>query len=265
MNDETIKRTPPNLLQFLGMEERQLLVSLAKMQEEMGYIAQLEGLYGAATSYKEVRPDDYVIFQLLTFTHYHFLFTLACQMRCHMSEAYASARAAIDAALIAAHIIKDRPAQVAYAKREKPFDNFARYIGNLIKDGKPLPHPLMTTLIDQQKKISMFAAHADVGSFIHRVRDTTDGSGTRMLAIEYFQFARDDDERKLYTLNLLHTFVMILDVFADFLIGEQEAVLAAWKEQLHRLGAVIERRAKELREKVKAAYAEGSSKPGIIT
>ena len=123
----------------------------------------------------------------------------------------------------------------------------------------------MTTLIDQQKKISMFAAHADVGSFIHRVRDTTDDSGTRMLAIEYFQFARDDDERKLYTLNLLHTFVMILDVFADFLIGEQEAVLAAWKEQLHRLGAVIERRAKELRERVKAAYAEGSSKPGIIT
>jgi hypothetical protein len=182
-----------------------------------------------------------------------------------MSEAYASARAAIDAALIAAHIIKDRAAQVAYAKREKPFDNFARYLGNLIKDGKPLPHPLMATLIDQQKKISTFAAHADVGSFIHRVRDTTDSSGNRMLAVEYFQFARDDDERKLYTLNLLHTFVMVLDVFADFLIDEQKVVPAAWKEQLHGLGAAVERRAKELREKIKAAYAGGRRKPGIIT
>lgn len=265
MIHETIARTPPNLLQFLGMEEQQLLVSLAKMQEEMGYIAQLEGLYGAATSDKEVRQDDYVIFQLLTFTHYHFLFTLACQMRCHMSEAYASARAAIDAALIGAHIIKERAAQVSYAKREKPFDNFARYLGNLIKDGKPLPHPLMATLIDQQKKISTFAAHADVGSFIHRVRDTTDGSGNRMLAVEYFQFAREDDERKLYTLNLLHTFVMVLDVFADFLIDEQRAVPAAWKDQLHRLGAVIERRAKELREQVKAALSDGIKKSRIIT
>ena len=35
MNDETIVRTPPNLLQFLGMEEQQLLVSLANMQEEL--------------------------------------------------------------------------------------------------------------------------------------------------------------------------------------------------------------------------------------
>jgi hypothetical protein len=265
MNDETIQRAPPNLLQFLGMEEQQLLVSLVQMQEEMGYIAQLEGLYGAATSYKEMRQDDYVVFQLLTFTHYHFLFTLVCQMRCHLSEAFGSARAAIDAALIGAHIIKDRGAQVAYVKREAPFDNYFRYLGNLRRDGKALPHPLMDTLIDQHKKISSFATHADVGSFIHRVRDTTDEGGNRMLAMEYFQFARDKDERKLHTLTLLHTSVMILDVFADFLIDEQRAIPATWKEQLHRLGAGIERRAKELREKIKAAYAAGISKPGMIT
>jgi hypothetical protein len=265
VNDETIMRTPPNLLQFLGMEEQQLLVSLAKMQEEMGYIAQLEGLYGAATSYKEVREDDYVVFQLLTFTHYHFLFTLVCQMRCHLSEAFGSARAAIDAALVAAYIIKDRAAQVAYVKREAPFDNYYRYLGNLRRDGKPLPHPLMGTLIAQHKTISSFATHADVGSFIHRVRDTKDESGNRMLAMEYFQFARDDDERKLHTLTLLHTFVMILDVFAEFLIDEQKAVPDAWKEQLHRLGAAIERLAGELREKIKAVNAEGGGKLGIIT
>lgn len=177
----------------------------------------------------------------------------------------ASARTAIDAALIAARIVKDRAAQVAYAKWEKPFDNFAPYFGNLIKDGKPLPHPLISTLIHQKKKLNTFSAHADVGGFTHRVRDTTDGRGTRMLAVEYFQFARDDDERKLHTLNLVHTFVMTLDVFADFLIDEQRAVPAAWKEKLHRLGALIERRAKELRARVQSAYAESRSKPGIVT
>jgi hypothetical protein len=51
--NEPIARTPPNLLQFLGMEEQRLLVSPVKMQEEMQAIAQLEGLFGAGTSHKE--------------------------------------------------------------------------------------------------------------------------------------------------------------------------------------------------------------------
>jgi len=83
-----------------------------------------------------VHENEVVIFQLLTVTHYHFLFSTACLMRCHLSEAFASARVAIDAALIAAQIIYDRASQTAYAKREKPFDSFARYLGNLIKDKK---------------------------------------------------------------------------------------------------------------------------------
>ncbi len=95
-------------------------------------------------------------------------------MRCHLSEAFASARAAIDAALIAAQIIHDRASQVAYTKREKPFDNFARHLGNLIRDGKPLPHPLVPALRDLYKTISTFAGHADVGSFVHRVKLTED-------------------------------------------------------------------------------------------
>src|SRR5882672_7531897 len=95
-----------------------------------------------------VGENEFVLFQLLTFTHYHFLYALACLMRCHLSEAFASARAAIDAALIAAQIIHDRASQVAYTKREKPFDNFARYLGNLIRDGKPLPLPLVPSLRD---------------------------------------------------------------------------------------------------------------------
>jgi hypothetical protein len=149
--DDGIEREPPSILEFFSMEEHQPLVSITKMRDEMQAVALLEVLYRAAMSNKEIREDDYVIYQLLTFTHYHFLFALACQMRCHLSEAFGSVRSATDAALIAAYIIKDRAGQVAYVKREKPFDNYARYLGNLRKAGKPLPHPLMATLIDQHK------------------------------------------------------------------------------------------------------------------
>jgi hypothetical protein len=250
----TIVREPPNFLQFLAMEEQQVLVSLVQMREEMDFIARLEGLYGAAMTRQTTRVDDAVIFQLLTFSHYHFLHTLACQVRCHLSEAFASTRAAIDAALIAAHIIKDRAAQVAYAKREKPFDNFARYLGNLIKDKKPLPHPLMEILIQQQKQISTFAAHADIGSFVHRVTRTEGDDGV-MMAVEYFQFARSQDERKLHTLTLLHSYVMVLDVFADFLVEEKKVLPASWKSHVYTLGQDIERRASELKNKVLALQA----------
>src|ERR1700686_963972 len=123
-------------------------------------------------------------------------------MRCHLSEAFDSVRSAIDAALIAAYIIKDRAGQVAYVKREKPFDNYARYLGNLRKDGKDLPHPLMGTSMDQQKTISRFASHADIDSFVHRVRETKDAEGRGVLGMEYFQFARNDDERALHTISL---------------------------------------------------------------
>ncbi len=228
------------------MEEQQVLVSLAKGREELGILARFEGLYKAAMSFKSSAQDDFVIFQLLTFTHYHFLFSTACQMRCHLSEAFASARSAIDGALIAAHIIHDRAAQVAYAKREKPFDNFARYLGNLIKDKKPLPHPLVPALFKQHKLISTFASHADINSFVHRITKTGQDDEVAM-NVEYFQFARDDTERKIHALTLFHTFVMTLDVFSEFLIVEQKVVPVQWQRELHTLGQNIERRAAELK------------------
>jgi hypothetical protein len=164
--------------------------------------------------------------------------------------------------LIAAYIIKDRAVQVAYTKREKPFNNFARHLGNLIAAGKPLPYPLMPALIDLQKKISTFAPHADVGSFVHRLRHSEE-DGKPLVGLEYFQFARDDNERKLHTYTSLHTFVMVLDVFSDFLVSEQAVVPEAWADQLRKLGAGIERRAKELQQTALAAHKD-DPRPGIV-
>lgn len=243
--NETVARTPLELFNFISMEEHQLLISMAKNREELGILARLEGLYGAAMSYKTVAENDFVVFQLLTFTHYHFLFSTACKMRCHLSEAFASARAAIDAALIAAQIIHDRASQVAYVNREKPFDNYARHLGNLLKDGKELPHPLVPALFNQHKQISRFASHADVDSFVHRIKRTTQGDQT-VMSVEYFQFARNDVERKIHALTLFHTFVMVMDVFSDFLVAEQKTVPVEWQQELRGVGQLIERRAKEL-------------------
>ena len=235
-----------DLLRFVSIENEQFLISLANNRDEFDLISQIQGLYSAAFSGKAAPENDIVVFQLLAFTHYHFLFSTSCLMRCHLSEAFASARAAIDGALIGAQIIHDRPSQVAYERCEKPFDNFARYLGNLIKDGKELPHPLVPTLFAQHKQISTFASHADVRSFVHRVDVVSEPE--EMATVEYFQFSKNEAERKIHGLTLFHTFLMVLDVFSDFLVLEQKVVPQEWQTQLHWLRQCIQTHHAELKK-----------------
>jgi hypothetical protein len=244
----TTLREPIDLVKFLGIENEQVLVSFANNADELRIINHIHGLYRAAMSNVTIDENEFVIFQLLTFSHYHFLYGMACHMRCHLSEAFASARAAVDASLIAAQIIHDRVSQVAYAKREKPFDKLNRYLQNLIRDEKPLPHPLVPELIKLHDTFSTFASHADISSFVHRVKRVEGDPPT--LAVQYFQFATKKAERQIYGLSLLHTFVMVLDVFAAFLIEEAKIVPKEWRTELHGLGGKIERQTADLKKQI---------------
>jgi hypothetical protein len=253
-----IETKPIDLIRFVGIENEQFLISLANNPDDINIINHIQGLYNAATSDMTVDQNEFVIFQLLTLTHYHFLFATSCIMRCHLSEAFASVRVAIDAALIAAQIIRDRASQVAYVKREKPFDKLMRHYKNLIRDNKTLPHPLVPELVKQFDSFSSFASHADIASFVHRVK-STETDGRKVMAVEYFQFARNKDEKKIHTLIMFHTFVMILDVFSDFLVQEQKAVPIEWQNDLRGLGGLLERRLTELRAKVATTEPHGTS------
>jgi hypothetical protein len=162
-------------------------------------------------------------------------------MRCHLSEAFSSARAAIDGAFVAAQIIYDRSSQVAYAKRTKPFDKLVRHLKNLMRNQKQLPHSLVPELLKLYDVCSTFSSHADASSFVHRVKATEDEAGKTRLSVEYFQFARNETERRIHAITLFHTFVMILDTFSEFLVTEQRIVSAQWRDALHALGGRIER------------------------
>lgn len=236
-------QTPDRLLDvfdFIRQEHEQFEISTATRLDELEIVEQLQRLYDAAVPTAPVLEDDMPIFQLLILTHYYFLRAVADMLRCHLSESFGSARIAIDAAMIAAQIIADRASQVAYVKRTKPFDNYARHIGNLIKDNKPLPHPLIGPLFALHKKLSRFSSHADVGGFIHRL-DISREPGNRRIVVQYFQFASEENQRTMHNLSLFHTFVMVLDVFTDFLIVEHKSVPERWRNELHALGITIER------------------------
>ena len=152
-------------------------------------------------------------------------------MRCHLSEGFASARAAIDATLIAAQIIHDRPSQIAYLKSTKPFDKLNRHFKNLIKDGKELPHPLVRDLLALFDRISSFASHADIGSFLHRVRFET----SERFVVDYFQSSKHPAVRGIHMRSYFFVFGLILFLFSDFRVDEQKTVATEWREAAREL------------------------------
>jgi hypothetical protein len=189
-----------------------------------------------------IEPKNIVIFQLLTFIHYHFLFASTCYMRCHMAEAFNSARTAIDAALITAQTIHDRSSQEAYINRTKPFDKLVRYFKNLIKDKKPLPSPLIEHLINFYDACSQFASHADVQTLMHRLDFVKDPFQQDFMSFGYFQIPREPSKKKGHFLDLLRIFVVTLDIFSTFLVEEIKSVPAEWRDELHHLGRTIQQR-----------------------
>jgi len=205
MTPNSATQSPINLLHFVSVEHEQFLISMVKSREEFDAHSHLQGLFQAALSQTEVAEDDMVLIQLLAFIHYHFVYSHACLFRCHLSEAFASARSAIDAALIGAFIIKDRSLQVQYLKREPPFNNLARRLGNMARDKKPMPHHLVPALRDIHGKLSRFASHADIDSFMHRVEIMEKDAKPHVL-IQYFQFASNDVRRKLHFVQLARNF-----------------------------------------------------------
>ena len=84
---ENVYDRPPDLLHFVNQEREQLLITFATGRDELKVVNLLQGLFGAALSDIKLRSKaDLIVFQLLGFTHYHFLFATACLMRCHLSE-----------------------------------------------------------------------------------------------------------------------------------------------------------------------------------
>jgi hypothetical protein len=241
---ENVYDEPQELLRFVSDEHHQFLIALANERDELKAVNNLQGLYQAALSHVKLTDKaDLIVYQLLGFTHYHFLFATACQLRCHLSEAFGSLRSAIDGALVAAYIISDRSSQEAFLRRQKPFDKLMRHARNFIKQNRlgELPHPLIPVLIEMHDTCSRFASHADVDTFVHRAREFCDEHGTDWATTEYFQFSRDPRTQRYYFFSLMHGFACILEVFSNFLVEEQKKVNEQWRTELHGAIAATER------------------------
>ena len=84
-----------------GIEERNLLTSMANFREEVELFQKLDKVYQAPLSRLTVSEEEAIVPQLYLFVHFHLYFAVSCILRAHLSDALSSARKGIDAALTA--------------------------------------------------------------------------------------------------------------------------------------------------------------------
>ena len=246
MSEDVIKE-PSDFLEYLGVETGNLLVSLNNHRTEFEMFSRLDALY--RTAFRDGRvdsADDLIIPQLLLLVHYHYYHSTATLLRCHLSDALASMRTAIEAGLTAYRIIEDRPSQLKYVQRDKSFQSHKRFFTKVWKTD-PDTFTLAPPLINRWDACSQYGSHADIDTFVHRL-DLPDVA-SRMLRLHYFQHPRNRYEFGWYFLLLVHTFVIILHIFEKYLVREKALLPEAWGRSISQVGKNAEELMKEARRR----------------
>lgn len=241
-----ITQGAPNLIEFVSTDSQNFMASLINFRTEIDLFGELDVLYRLAILEGSSPRSSLPLLQLLFLAHYQLLSSTASLLRCHLSDAWASTRVAIDCALIGATLIQDRTLANAWIQRAKPFDKLLRTYRNALRDGGQLPHPLVKPLIERYDFLSQYSSHADINTFVHRLK--FEEEQTTVMTTYYYQFPENDVDFQIEILRLLRDFVLVIDVFSDFLVAEAKRVSISWKNSLHHLGGRIERRLKQLSE-----------------
>ena len=227
----------PNFLDFIQTGQYNLMATMINCREEFDFFTNIDGLFRAAMAQRQITEDEVIIFQLLTFCHYHLLFSFSSLARTHSAEAFNSVRVAIDAALIAHKLISEPHLQANYIKREPPFDKLLRLYKNKIKDKKE-SDPRAARLVSRHDHCSQYASHADFDAISTKLRIERTAEET-VVQLHYF-LKNGPLNLRSQLLVLLHDFVVILDVFGDWLIDSLQKLPPDWRLQLQATGKALE-------------------------
>lgn len=243
-----------DFLEYLGKEEANLLVTLNNLRPEFDLFSKLDSLYRTAINSGRVEnADDLVVMQLLLLVHYQYYHSTSTLLRCHLSDAFASMRIAIEAGLTAYRIIEDRPSQLLYVERDKSFrfpKSFFKKAWKKDSNAFPLARPLL----DRWNACSEYGAHADINTFIERLELPSPSKPE--LKLQYFQHPKNRWEFGWYYLVLVHTFVIILQAFEKYLVVEKAFLPKEWAKAIPHIGKNVENLMQEAEQRSDAADSD---------
>ncbi len=238
-----------NFVEYIGLEEQNLLTSMTNFRKEFDLFFNIDKIYQEPLRRLDVPEKEFIIPQLYLFVHYHLYFSVSCLLRSHLSECLNSMRKAIDASLTAYKLILEPELTEKYINR----DNYFQFIkGNFQRELKKdeSKYPLAKTLLNLHDACSEFGSHADISSFFHRLefKETT-SLNKQNIMVHYFQFPRNPEEYRFYYLVTLQAFFHMFLVFKIFLDDKLKIYDPKWEETIKFMGPELDKLCKESQAK----------------
>jgi hypothetical protein len=229
-----------NFLEYIGIEEQNLLTSLNNFRKEFDLFYNLDRIYQEPRRRLIISEDNVLVPQLFLFVHFHLYFSISCFLRLHLSECLASVRKAIDASLSAYKVILEPDFSTKYVNRDKYFQFIKSNIQREI-DKDSAKYPLAYGLIEIHDACSEFGSHADISSFFHRL-ETKEIPGTKQdqLLLHYFQYPRNLEEHRFYYIVTLQAFYRMFLIFKLFLDSTLRIIDPKWESTIKVLGPKLE-------------------------
>lgn len=254
-----------NLLEYLGAEETNLLVSINLCKQDMDFFPKLDGLFqeplkhidlkiknGADLKHEDVHRMT--VLTLYLYVHYHLYSAFSTMLRCHLSDALSQVRKAIDATLTAIRLIGDPSTLEDYLERRTDYRNIKRVVSEANKKAET-QYPHTGPLVEMHEICSQFGSHADVSSFIHRV-EMTDPDDLGKSLIRFFMFQRPDSdlEFRYHLVRMLSSFGQMLWLFRDF-VGDLAVGIDKdkWVAAIRQMDLAIQKESEQIKSAIKRA------------
>ncbi len=205
-----------NILEFIGFEQHNELVSIANLKGELGFLQELDEIYqetkDAFPANKNNNTHIMVALMLLR-THSEFYISMSQFLKSHLSKAFLSLRIAIDASFNAYYFTKHPEHAKDYINeksqlQKKIFWNIKKYV----KD-RPKDFPLAQGLIKIHELSSNFAAHPSFESLVYKYQHIVSNEQKKEeIKLNYFD-GLDFADFMAYYFGLLKGYFMVFQLY----------------------------------------------------
>lgn len=214
-----------DFIEFLGAEESNQLKSCLHLREEVLLIGGLDILFRTIVDETYTDKEEHKIAVILFLNvHREFYLSMVNFVRLHTNKAFCNLRSAIDSALTAYYLLKNKDNQEVYlfdrneinkesrAKKEwsKAFRNIKATIKNNIED-----YAMAEELVKAHEFCSRFA-HADAFDILTRCFENPEMGYLRAMFFDYEKI----EEQKEKLINILSWFLEIINLFWNIIFKE---------------------------------------------
>ncbi len=252
-----------NLLEFIGIEENNLLVSMITCHRDIALgFPNIDGVFKAPIKHLNINvKDDHknIVVALYLYTHYHMYFSIVCLLRCHLSESLASTRKAIDATLTAYRLITEPETLTQYVNREKDYKSIKAFIGRKRREDSKV-YPLAETLLEFHDICSEYGSHADISSLVQRiVIEGVEGADIGQFKVNMFQIMDSDLEERKHMVDTFLVFTSMLKVFSGFISGLATGLDSEdWNKKIDNLTIAILKEVGKIRAELETIKAKAA-------